>query len=110
MLVRTCIHFFLPEHILTYPALLRSQYAFVSFRKITPPSQTSPSLLTVLKRIYGPEKITTNYSNTISSVAFAGTVVGMLVFGYLSDKLGRKFGMVRTASIAPDCGRSLTCA
>ncbi|EIW57370.1 metabolite transporter [Trametes versicolor FP-101664 SS1] len=54
---------------------------------------------TLLKRIYGPEKITTNYSNTISSVAFAGTVVGMLVFGYLSDKLGRKFGMMLATGI-----------
>lgn len=61
---------------------------------------SSPAF-SVLKRIYGTDKITTSYSNTISSVAFAGTVVGMLAFGYLSDKLGRKFGMVCTASIAP---------
>jgi MFS family permease len=26
--------------------------------------------------------------------AAQGTVVGMLAFGYLSDKVGRKFGMV----------------
>ncbi|KAG1747157.1 major facilitator superfamily domain-containing protein [Suillus paluster] len=45
---------------------------------------------TLLKRIY-TTGITTNYSTTLSSVAFAGTVVGMLTFGYLSDKVGRKF-------------------
>ncbi len=90
-----------PEHALTYLALLRSQYAFVFLSENASCLRSLPFFLAVLKRIYGPEKITANYSNTISSVAFAGTVVGMLVFGYLSDKLGRKFGMVRTASIAP---------
>ncbi|CDO75797.1 hypothetical protein BN946_scf184934.g12 [Trametes cinnabarina] len=53
----------------------------------------------VLKRIYGADKVNTNYSNTINSLAFAGTVVGMLVFGYLSDKLGRKFGMMAATGI-----------
>ncbi|KAI0329084.1 metabolite transporter [Cubamyces sp. BRFM 1775] len=54
---------------------------------------------TLLKRIYGTEKINTHYSNTISSVAFAGTVAGMLIFGYLSDKMGRKFGMMLATGI-----------
>ena len=47
----------------------------------------------MLKRVYGAQ-VTKSYSTTLSSVTFAGTVVGMLVFGYLSDRLGRKFGMV----------------
>ncbi|KAG5219795.1 glycerophosphodiester transporter [Salix suchowensis] len=51
---------------------------------------------TILTRIYGKEQLGShNYSTTISSLGFAGTVVGMLIFGYLSDKIGRKFGMVR---------------
>jgi MFS family permease len=56
---------------------------------------------TLLKRIYGTgsDGVTTNYSTTLSSVAFAGTVVGMLVFGYLSDKVGRKFGMMSATGI-----------
>lgn len=49
---------------------------------------------TLLKRIYGTEQVATRYSNTLSSVAFAGTIVGMLVFGYVSDRVSRKFGMV----------------
>ena len=49
----------------------------------------------MLTRIYGKEAIDKhNYSTTLTSVAFAGTIVGMLSFGYMSDKLGRKFGMV----------------
>lgn len=36
-----------------------------------------------------------NYSTVLNSLTFAGTIVGMLTFGYLSDKMGRKFGMVR---------------
>lgn len=53
----------------------------------------------MLKRVYGTENVTAhNYSNVINSLAFAGTVVGMLTFGYLSDKMGRKFGMVSGSS------------
>ncbi|KAG2132689.1 major facilitator superfamily domain-containing protein [Suillus bovinus] len=57
--------------------------------------------ITVLKRIYGTGSggITTNYSTTLSSVAFAGIVVGMFTFGYLSDKAGRKFGMMSATGI-----------
>ncbi|KAI0767970.1 major facilitator superfamily domain-containing protein [Irpex lacteus] len=55
---------------------------------------------TLLTRIYGKAAITHhNYSTTLSSVAFAGTIVGMLTFGYLSDKLGRKFGMMAATGI-----------
>ncbi|KAH8118254.1 MFS Git1p-related glycerophosphoinositol and glycerophosphocholine permease [Phellopilus nigrolimitatus] len=52
----------------------------------------------VLKRVYGTEVTDDNYSTTVSSLAFAGTVVGMLTFGYISDKFGRKFGMM-TATV-----------
>ncbi|EGN99154.1 hypothetical protein SERLA73DRAFT_182000 [Serpula lacrymans var. lacrymans S7.3] len=58
------------------------------------------SVNTLLGRIYGTAALTSkNYSNTLSSVAFAGTVVGMLAFGYISDKLGRKFGMMSATAI-----------
>ncbi|KAI0346090.1 putative metabolite transporter [Trametopsis cervina] len=50
---------------------------------------------TLLTRIYGSAVLKAhNYSTTLTSVTFAGTIVGMLTFGYLSDKLGRKFGMM----------------
>ncbi|KAL4081190.1 major facilitator superfamily domain-containing protein [Scleroderma citrinum] len=55
---------------------------------------------TLLTRIYPPSAFGgTNYSNTLTSVAFAGTVLGMLLFGWISDKLGRKFGMMSAAAI-----------
>ncbi|RPD61157.1 metabolite transporter [Lentinus tigrinus ALCF2SS1-7] len=55
---------------------------------------------TLLKRVYGDEFAKhKNYSTTLSSLAFAGTVVGMLLFGYLSDKMGRKFGMMTATGI-----------
>ncbi|KAH9481417.1 Glycerophosphocholine permease GIT4 [Psilocybe cubensis] len=54
----------------------------------------------VLTRVYGAEALSHhNYSRTLSSLGFAGTVVGMLVFGYLSDKIGRKFGMMSATGI-----------
>ncbi|EKM78114.1 hypothetical protein AGABI1DRAFT_86289 [Agaricus bisporus var. burnettii JB137-S8] len=55
---------------------------------------------TLLNRIYGADRIDANgYGTTVRSLAFAGTVVGMLVFGYLSDKIGRKFGMMAASGI-----------
>ncbi|KAF9223445.1 MFS general substrate transporter [Gyrodon lividus] len=55
---------------------------------------------TLLTRIYGSEALdANNYSKTLTSVAFAGTVVGMLVFGWISDKIGRKFGMMSATGI-----------
>lgn len=56
----------------------------------------------VLKILYPDAVKHHNYSKTLTSVTFAGTIVGMLVFGYISDKIGRKFGMVRTTSTASD--------
>ncbi|KZP00430.1 putative metabolite transporter [Calocera viscosa TUFC12733] len=40
-----------------------------------------------------------NYSKIASSIVFAGTLVGMLIFGYISDKLGRKAGMMTSTAI-----------
>jgi len=56
------------------------------------------SVNTLLKRIY-PGQIPQNYSTTLNSSVFAGTIVGMLVFGWISDKVGRKFGMMFASGI-----------
>jgi MFS family permease len=48
----------------------------------------------MLKRIYGADFFPSNYAQVLTSIAFAGTIVGMLTFGWLSDKFGRKAGMV----------------
>ncbi|KAG8745140.1 hypothetical protein FRC10_008752 [Ceratobasidium sp. 414] len=53
----------------------------------------------VLRRLYPNELAKHNYGTTLSSLAFAGTIVGMLLFGYLSDKVGRKFGMMSATVI-----------
>lgn len=52
----------------------------------------------VLKRIYGDRYTSHNFSTITSSATFGGTILGMLIFGYLSDKMGRKFGMVSMVS------------
>ncbi|KAJ6509860.1 major facilitator superfamily domain-containing protein [Mycena vulgaris] len=54
---------------------------------------------TLLRRIYGTDVVTPNYSTTLNSVVFAGTVLGMLTFGWISDKVGRKFGMMSAAGL-----------
>jgi MFS family permease len=54
---------------------------------------------TLLGKIYPETYPNSSYSKNITSVVFVGTVVGMLVFGYFSDKLGRKFGMVAATII-----------
>ncbi|KAF9463884.1 MFS Git1p-related glycerophosphoinositol and glycerophosphocholine permease [Collybia nuda] len=58
------------------------------------------SVNTLLTRVYGKEALSHhNYSTVVNSVGFAGFVVGMVLFGYLSDKLGRKFGMMAASAI-----------
>ncbi|KAF5359638.1 hypothetical protein D9756_003128 [Leucocoprinus leucothites] len=57
------------------------------------------SVNTLLTRIYGDRLEDHNYGTIIRSVTFAGTVVGMVIFGWLSDKVGRKFGMMSAAGI-----------
>lgn len=51
----------------------------------------------VIQRQYG-NVISENASTILRSLTFAGTVLGMLIFGYMSDKIGRKFGMVSIVS------------
>jgi len=58
------------------------------------------SVNTLLTRIYGSAVVDQhNYSRIVSSLLFAGTVLGMLSFGYISDKIGRKFGMMSATGI-----------
>lgn len=52
------------------------------------------TVVTILQRKFGQGVVTTNEHTTLNSIGFAGTIVGMLAFGYVTDKSGRKFGMV----------------
>jgi MFS family permease len=54
---------------------------------------------TIFKQIYKNDPNVTSsqlshFSSLYSSMTFAGTLLGMLVFGVLSDRIGRKFGMI----------------
>ncbi|EMG46334.1 GIT2 Glycerophosphodiester transporter GIT2 [Candida maltosa Xu316] len=55
-------------------------------------------VLSCLKMIYGDEFTQSNAINNIGSIGFVGTVVGQLSFGYISDRIARKGGMM-TANI-----------
>ena len=48
------------------------------------------SVNTILKTIYKDEYVKSDAQNNVSSIAFAGTVLGQLVFGYLSDHWSRR--------------------
>ncbi|KAF8887077.1 MFS Git1p-related glycerophosphoinositol and glycerophosphocholine permease [Infundibulicybe gibba] len=53
---------------------------------------------TLLIRIYGEEALTEkNINRMLTSLSYAGTIIGMLTFGFLSDKVGRKFGMLASS-------------
>ncbi|MBW0504631.1 hypothetical protein O181_044346 [Austropuccinia psidii MF-1] len=57
---------------------------------------------TLIKRIYANDisrQRLSRYSTTFSSVGFAGIVLGMLIFGVLSDRWGRKNGMITATLI-----------
>ena len=54
---------------------------------------------TILGVIYPDIYPNSSYSQNINSIVFAGTILGQLAFGYISDKLGRKFGMISATVI-----------
>jgi len=48
----------------------------------------------MLKMIYGKQYTSSRAVANISSITFAGTVLGMLFFGYTSDKYSRKWSLM----------------
>ncbi|KAH7127166.1 major facilitator superfamily domain-containing protein [Dendryphion nanum] len=48
---------------------------------------------TMLKRIYPAEFVNSSAQANVSSITFAGTVVGMLFFGFTSDHFSRKWSL-----------------
>ncbi|KAH3660075.1 hypothetical protein OGAPHI_007280 [Ogataea philodendri] len=50
---------------------------------------------TCFKKIYGADKVTGSKAmSNVASIAFVGTVVGQLSFGFVSDYVSRKVGML----------------
>ncbi|OAP65268.1 hypothetical protein AYL99_01240 [Fonsecaea erecta] len=52
------------------------------------------SVNTMLKTIYKDEYTKSNAQSNVASIAFAGTVLGQLVFGYLSDHWSRRHSLL----------------
>lgn len=52
----------------------------------------------IMGKIY-PESLTTDVAARLSNAFMVGMIIGMLGFGYISDKLGRKTGAVLTTTI-----------
>ncbi len=77
------------------PHLLQVNTSMLIFDNLGHRGRSTYRISSVLKILYPDAVKHNNYSKTLTSVAFAGTVVGMLIFGWISDKIGRKFGMVR---------------
>jgi MFS family permease len=57
------------------------------------------SVNTILKKRYGKDLYTKKYSANVTAIAFAGFVVGMLFFGYTSDKYSRKWSLLASTII-----------
>ncbi|KAJ5168706.1 Glycerophosphodiester transporter GIT2 [Penicillium canariense] len=49
---------------------------------------------TILKKLYPDTYANSPASQNVSAIAFAGTVVGMLIFGYTSDHWSRKWSLM----------------
>ncbi|GAA5836750.1 hypothetical protein JCM9279_007649 [Rhodotorula babjevae] len=57
------------------------------------------SVNTLLARIYPDEYGKNHYSELFSGMAYLGTIVGMLTFGYFVDRYGRKYGMLAASCL-----------
>jgi len=51
------------------------------------------SVNTMLSQVYGDEYSKSSAQKNVSSITFAGTVIGMLFFGYTSDHYSRKWSL-----------------
>lgn len=54
---------------------------------------SSGPALTIISYIYPDQPGFSSFESRFSSLVFAGTVVGMLTFGFLVDRVGRRYGM-----------------
>lgn len=54
---------------------------------------------TILKRVMGDTYTNSPAQSNVASIAFAGTVVGQLFFGYVADYHSRKIGMIASTII-----------
>lgn len=61
--------------------------------------QVIGSVNTMLNKIYPDTYANSSAQNNVSSITFAGTVVGMLFFGYTSDHLSRKWSLMASTLI-----------
>jgi len=52
------------------------------------------SVNTCLSKLYGTEYSNSPAQKNVTSIVFVGTIVGQLSFGWVSDRFGRKVGMV----------------
>ncbi|KAF9632811.1 General substrate transporter [Lasiodiplodia theobromae] len=57
------------------------------------------SVNTMLAKIYPTTYANSSAQNNVSSITFAGTVVGMLFFGYTSDHFSRKWSLMASTLI-----------
>lgn len=53
----------------------------------------------LLMQVIYPKSLTTAVAARLSNAFMVGMIIGMLSFGYISDKLGRKTGAVLTTTI-----------
>lgn len=51
-------------------------------------------VISILKALYKTEAANSKAFSILSSISFVGTVVGQLTFGYVCDRVGRKYGMI----------------
>lgn len=61
--------------------------------------QVIGSVGTILTQIYGDAYSLSAAKKNVSSIAFVGTVVGIFIFGYLSDKWSRKNALMVSTTI-----------
>lgn len=57
------------------------------------------SVESCLSKIYGSSVVTSTLTTRISNALLIGDIVGMLGFGLIIDRLGRKFGIVLCTAI-----------
>ena len=63
------------------------------------PSSVIGQVNTILKTLYKKEYTGSSAQKNVASIAFAGTVVGQLFFGWMSDHYSRKWALMTSTVV-----------
>lgn len=78
---------------------LSALFLLSEFRRLTTDCRVIGQVNTILKKLYGTQYTGNSAQKNVTAIAFAGTVVGQLFFGWTSDHISRKWSLMASTVV-----------